>query len=178
MKKNVIEKWNNTCIKVLSVEHGKQVINFWKSVGVETNMTGNVIGGYYGLFDGKFNEFTNEKYWCKAIIITLEEAIAIRDKQNKTFPREMYCWNNNFKNGEILKVVYEKTDKEVDSQQFPSKFITVSKIGSVVIYSNAMEVEEYEAMNKNKEVLDEIDNTKKQMIELCNKLNELEKKLK
>lgn len=105
MKKNVIEKWNNTCIKVLSVEHGKQVINFWKSVGVETNMTGNVIGDYYGLFDGEFNGFTNEKYWCKSKIITLEEAIAIRDKQNKTFPMEMYCWTDNIKTAEIIKII-------------------------------------------------------------------------
>lgn len=47
---------NNCAIKVQSKEHGKKVIEFWKSQGVNTGLLdGCVLGGYYGLFDGRFD---------------------------------------------------------------------------------------------------------------------------
>lgn len=180
MKKEAYN-WNNIVIKIESLEHGAKVIDFWKSVGVDTlGFLGfNLVYPYYGVKAGHFNNFNiNELKFPELKILTLEEAIAIRDKQNKTFPREMYCWNNNFKNGEILKVVYERTDIEMESSPFQYKFAAVNGNGSVTMYKNVMEIDEYEAMNKNKDILDEIDNTKKQMVELCNKLIELENKLK
>ena len=42
----------NTVIKVLSEEHGREVINWWKKQGVDTqDLGGSVIGRYYGLFN-------------------------------------------------------------------------------------------------------------------------------
>lgn len=245
MKKEDLEKWNNTCIKVLSEEHGKQVIKFWKSVGVETKMRGNVIGDYYGLFDGEFNEFTNKKYWCKAKILTLEEAIAIRDnkninlekwenkfikplskehggeiikfwkslgfndagytgsnfnnyygireglvdcisssqsfdiltleeaiairdKNNKTFPREMYVWDGDIENAKKKNVVY--IAKDVD---FEHVVMTYTNFGWYP-FKNAMEIEEYELImkekNYNSELIKQIEKTQKELAELKSKL--------
>lgn len=47
----------NTCVKVLSKEHGKKVIEYYKSLGVEDVdlFNGSYIGKYYGIFGGKFS---------------------------------------------------------------------------------------------------------------------------
>jgi hypothetical protein len=45
----------NQCIKVLNVEHGKKVIKYFKSLGVDTgDLIGCSVGEYYGLFHGLF----------------------------------------------------------------------------------------------------------------------------
>lgn len=82
MKKEILEKWDNTCIKVLSEEHGKQVIKFWESVGINTiGWNGNQVYYFYGLFDGRFNNWYDEGHLENKRILTLEEAIAIRDEE-------------------------------------------------------------------------------------------------
>lgn len=166
-------KWDNTCIKVLSKEHGAKVIEFWKSVGIHTSgMIGNVINDHYGLFDGDFNGFTSKKYWENKRILTLEEAIAIRDSETKTFPREMYVWNNDSSGLIKRNVVFIVKDH-------CNKYNVMTYNNGVwTSYQHAMEIDEYEAMNKNKELLDEISNTKKQMNELNDKLSQLQDKLK
>lgn len=137
-------KWDNTCIKVLSKEHGAKVIEFWKSVGVETfGMRGSVINDHYGLFDGYFNGLTSKEYWGNKRILTLEEAIAIRDSETKTFPREMYVWDNYISSIE-KQIVYFIIDKSVVTDE---RFIVVDD-GQTFAFKNAMEVEEYEAMMK------------------------------
>ena len=61
MEKEILQKWDNTCIEVLSEEHGKELIKFWQSVGVDTvNRFGDAFNGdcpsyYYGIFSGIFN---------------------------------------------------------------------------------------------------------------------------
>jgi hypothetical protein len=45
----------NQCIKVLNEEHGKKVIEYFNSLGVDTLCyTGFEINAYYGVFDGIF----------------------------------------------------------------------------------------------------------------------------
>ena len=172
MDKKILEKWDNTCIKVLSVEHGKQVIDFWKSVGVSTNgFMGNSLSYcYYGLFDGNFNNCDSSN---SAKVLTLEEAIAIRDKDKKTFPREMWCYDDVVERGKIVNVVCFD-DKNCQNYKFMG--ITIGHCWQS--FQNAMEIEEYEAMKKNKYILDEIAETKKKMNSLNEKLIELENKLK
>ena len=166
-------KWNNTCIKVLSKEHGAKVIEFWKSVGVNTTgMIGSVINDHYGLFDGYFNGLTSKEYWENKRILTLEEAIAIRDSEIKTFPRDMYVWNKNIESARKVNVVF------IAKNHIMGLNVMCYDQNVWVASCNAMEVEEYEAMNKNKELLDEIYNTKKQMNELNDKLSQLQDKLK
>jgi hypothetical protein len=45
----------NQCIKVLNKEHGKKVIEYFKSLGGDKDADGDCIGWYYGIFNGKFN---------------------------------------------------------------------------------------------------------------------------
>lgn len=56
---------NNKVIKVLTAEHGKQVIEFWKSQGINTrgfsgfrNMIDNYTRIYYGFVDGVFDSYS------------------------------------------------------------------------------------------------------------------------
>lgn len=50
---------NNTVIKVLNKEHGKQVIEWWKSQGVKTNLEGSVgeEGNYKSIYYGFINNY-------------------------------------------------------------------------------------------------------------------------
>lgn len=84
----------NQVIEVLNVEHGKKVIEYWKSRGVDTkDFNGNcskeinAVYRYYGVINGIFNfhslKDVNE---YNAEIITLPE--------EKTFPRKMLVWDN------------------------------------------------------------------------------------
>ena len=81
----------NQVIEVLNKEHGKKVIEYWKSRGVDTK---GLVGDctkesylnselrFYGVIDGEFNNYTEENAsYCNAEIITLPE--------EKTYPRVM-----------------------------------------------------------------------------------------
>lgn len=161
-------KWDNTCIKVLSKEHGAKVVEFWKSVGINTN---GWIGigtniPYYGIFNGRFDN-TVDSYGCR--VLTLEEAIAIRDSETKTFPREMYVWNND--SSDLIKrnVVFIAKDHCLKYN------VMTYHNGVWNSYQHAMEVEEYEAMmkkkNENAELIKKIEKTEKELAELKSKLN-------
>lgn len=143
MEKEILEKWDNTCIKVLSKEHGAKVIEFWKSVGVNTtDMIGSVINDHYGLFYGVFTGVTSKKYWENKRILTLEEAIAIRDKDKlKTFPREMYCWDSNPIEAKKCTVIHTMPHNST-----LYNVMTISSINTYVSYKCYLEVEEYEKL--------------------------------
>lgn len=67
---------NNTVIKVLNKEHGKKVIEFFKSKGIDTNTyTGDVKYFYYGVKNNEFGIFSNIPNNC--IVITLPEDLPI-----------------------------------------------------------------------------------------------------
>ena len=173
MNKEIIKKWDNISIKVISKLHGANVIKFWQSIGVDTKYyKGTDINHHYGLFNGEFDSFYRVDARTNHKILTLEEAIAIRDKDKKTFPREMYVWNDKIKYAEKRNVVYFGEYKKITYN-----VMTYSEDGFRT-YKKAMEIEEYEAMKKNKYILDEIAETKKQMNSLNDKLIELENKLK
>lgn len=71
---------NNKVIKVLNKEHGKRVIEFFKQYCNTRNLTGDSIGDYYGIIDGKFEVWDIDEI-AKAEIIELPE--------EKTYPRVM-----------------------------------------------------------------------------------------
>ena len=48
---------NNKVIKVLDKEHGAKVIEFFKQHCDTGRVIGNIVGGYYGIINGKFD------YW-------------------------------------------------------------------------------------------------------------------
>jgi hypothetical protein len=81
----------NQVIEVLNEEHGKKVIEYWKSKGVDTKgLVGDCtkesfLGSelrFYGVIDGEFNNYTEENAsYFNAEIIELPE--------EKPFPRVM-----------------------------------------------------------------------------------------
>ena len=73
----------NTCIKVLDVEHGKKVIEYYKSLGVDTlAYNGLGVGNYYGIFGGVFNFFT-EPNGSKVIELPTEKLETHADRLNQ-----------------------------------------------------------------------------------------------
>ena len=76
-------------IKVLTLKHGAEVIKYFKSLGIKTDLEGKNCESdgsayiYYGIIDGRFECYTLEHVKDKNIpIITLEECM-------RRFPRIM-----------------------------------------------------------------------------------------
>jgi hypothetical protein len=91
VKKHLIPE--NEVIKVLDIEHGKKVIEYWKGKGVDTeNYRGSAAGYYYGVINGEFNNF-NDAYVTnsKAKIITLpeEKCVWVRDTDSEKWDRRI-----------------------------------------------------------------------------------------
>jgi hypothetical protein len=63
----------NQCIKVLNEEHGKKVIEYFKSLGVDTICKGDCIGWHYGIFNGRFN-FYDGPYDSEVIELPTKES--------------------------------------------------------------------------------------------------------
>jgi hypothetical protein len=165
MEKEVLKKWENKFIQSLSEEHGEKIIKFWESLGFSNNgWSGSNVGGYYGI-NRSVVQNTNSS--LSLDVLTLEEAIAIRDNSNK-FPREMYVWDYDIKVAKKKNVVY--IAKDVD---FEHVVMTHTGYGWYP-YKNAMEIEEYEAMTKkqndNSELIKQIERTEKELSELKSKL--------
>lgn len=140
MKKEILEQWNNTVIQVLSPGHGRKVIDFWNSIGVDTkDWVGNQLQAYYGIFDGDFNNYYTPSK--NITILTLEQAIAIRDQEKpKTFPREMYCWNNNINEAQIYQV-HSIVNNHIDKRN-----VIGYNDKTWITFKYAMEIEEYEKL--------------------------------
>jgi hypothetical protein len=85
----------NQVIEVLNVEHGKKVIEYWKSRGFDTRdywgeftKEDDDVYRYYGVINGTFNNYSlEEAIKHNAEIITLSD--------EKTFPRKMLVWDYN-----------------------------------------------------------------------------------
>lgn len=82
-----MKELDNTVIKVLDKEHGKKVIEWWKSQGVATSYTGQCTeaGGsefiYYGLINGRFGNYSEgyvEMYDAKVIELPQEKDYSIK----------------------------------------------------------------------------------------------------
>jgi len=84
------QKLNNTCIKCLSEEHGKEIINFYIHNGFSNDgLEGCLVGKFYGVFDNDFNFYDTPKY---AKVLTLQEAKdLVKDNQ---YPKVMWVKNN------------------------------------------------------------------------------------
>lgn len=89
-------KYNNHVIEVLDLEHGKKVIEWWKSQGVDTKRylgtdtkENNDLYRFYGLIHGKFEKFS--KNYC----------FGLYDVHIITLPDENV--NNMFSVGQVVK---------------------------------------------------------------------------
>ena len=72
---------NNKVIKVIDVEHGKRVIEFFKQYCYTCKFIGDSIGDYYGIINGKFGLLSIDEIPNYAEIIELPE--------EKIYPRVM-----------------------------------------------------------------------------------------
>jgi hypothetical protein len=78
----------NVVVKVKSAEHGENVIQAFKDLGVFKGfMSGNNVGSYYGLFHGEFTFSTSPH---NSQVITLEELQAMANH----YPNEMMVWDD------------------------------------------------------------------------------------
>ena len=82
---------NNKVIKVLDIEHGKIVIEFWKKYCDTGVLRGDTVGDYYGLINGRFDFWTIDE-------VRIYNAEIIELPEEKTYPRVMLvsfdkiCW--------------------------------------------------------------------------------------
>jgi hypothetical protein len=82
----------NVVVQVLNKEHGKEVIQTFKDLGVDTyKNSGSLVGWYYGLFDGEFDSFTIPK---NSKVITLEELEAMKQEEKPAYPCMMEVWDD------------------------------------------------------------------------------------
>ena len=79
---------NNKVIKVLDVEQGKRVIEFWKKYCDTRGLNGDSIGYYYGIMNGFFDVWTT-------VEVRQDNAEIIELPEEKTYPRVMLVSNNN-----------------------------------------------------------------------------------
>jgi hypothetical protein len=168
----------NQVIEVLNAEHGKKVIEYWKSKGVHIkDLSGNYYKGlctkedddgcrYYGIIDGRANNFTLDVVKkLHAEIITLPE--------EKTFPRKMLVWNGNENNAFETYVFIELSNKAdfryIGVSQFDIEEYEQGENYNIQFWNHAKELPEVNT--KKQELLNKAD-------ELRNKLNEIEEQIK
>ena len=79
----------NKVIEVLDMEHGKKVIEYWKSIGVDTlgmsgsqTKKGDYLWRYYGVIDGYFNVYSERQ-------AAENNAEIIELPEENSFPRVM-----------------------------------------------------------------------------------------
>ena len=85
----------NVVVEVTSEEHGAEVIQAFKDLGVDVdNYKGIINGWYYGLFEGQFNLMESP---YNSQVITLKELKAIANP----YPKMMLVWD--FENQDAIK---------------------------------------------------------------------------
>ena len=112
---------NNKVIKVLDIEHGKKVIEFWKQYCDTRAFAGDNIGCYYGIIDGKFHFWDPDelRYYVETVeIIELPE--------ERAYPRVMLesddkiTWDKSVvfmkKNGVFLAWDFAETLEEAEKR--------------------------------------------------------------
>ena len=119
----------NVVVKVTSEEHGAEVIQAFKDLGVETRyMKGRETGWYYGLFDGLFDY---ERIPLNSQVITLEELKAMANP----YPKVMWVWDDSEGAKTKLKVINEIEHEGI-------KCYIAQDGNDFYVYRNAKDIEE------------------------------------
>ena len=108
---------NNKVIKVLDIEHGKKVIEFFKQYCDTVALRGDNVGSYYGVINGEFDSWAaDEVRRYNAEIITLPEERAYPRVMLVSDDRIKWCKRVVFieKNGLILAWGYAETLEEAE----------------------------------------------------------------
>ena len=126
------EIMNNKVIKVLDREHGKKVIEFFKQYCNTWGFVGNSYGDYYGIINGKFdNWILNEVRRYNAEIIELPE--------ERAYPRVMLVSDD--KNTWSKRVVLMEKNGGFLAWGFAETFEEAEKIASTTFWKYAKEIE-------------------------------------
>ena len=126
---------NNKVIKVLDIEHGKRVIEFWKQYCVTWALKGTGVGSYYGIINGKFDIWTiDEIREYNAEIIELPE--------EKKYPRVMLVSDNNINWGK--RVVFMEKCGGFLSWSFSETLEGAEKTTMTTFWKYAKEIEPIE----------------------------------
>jgi hypothetical protein len=121
---------NNTVIEVLDAEHGRKVIEWWKSQGVDTGDcqgTGR-IWRYYGVIDGHFNSYSLSEVSNPKI-----KVISLPEKPNNYYqqiPRSVLgeLYNNALPKSEMKKLSRELASKDMFSDLIKLKQTEVNNL--------------------------------------------------
>jgi len=111
------EIMNNKVIKVLDIEHGKKVIEFWKQYCDTGALRGDTIGNYYGVINGRFDYWDiDEVRKYNAEIIELPEERAYERVMLVSFDKMTWCKRVVFmeKNGGFLAWAFAETLEEAE----------------------------------------------------------------
>lgn len=152
-----MNKLNNTVIKVLSEKHGRKVIQWWKDQGVDTYyFEGTCVGNYYGVINSEFRDATSAN-GLKVIELPekpTEMAQPSESKSEKTFPREMWVWDDDI-TGAIKKNVLFVIN-------YDHKYVTYTNKHIIRANKNACELDEIEEIS--------VEEAAKRLTELTGKL--------
>ena len=111
------EVMNNKVIKVLDIEHGKKVIEFFKQYCDTGVLKGDTIGSFYGVINGRFD------YWTAAEVRRFNAEI-IELPEERAYPRVMLVSDD--------KITWGK------------RVVFIEKNGIFLAWSNAETLEEAE----------------------------------
>ena len=125
---------NNKVIKVLSIEHGKKVIEFWKHYCDTGVLKGDTIGSYYGIIDGRFDFWELDELRSNAEIIELPE--------EKKYPRVMLVSGD--KNTWSKRVVFMEKCGGFLAWEFAGTLEEAEKIIGTSFWKYAKEIEQVE----------------------------------
>ena len=126
------EIMNNKVIKVLDEKHGKRVIEFWKKYCDTGLWKGDVIGYYYGIINGKFdNWILDEVRRYNAEIIELPE--------ERAYPRVMLVSDDRMTWGK--RVVFMEKKEGFLAWAFAETLEEAEKSTSTTFWKYAKEIE-------------------------------------
>ena len=123
---------NNKVIKVLDLEHGKKIIEFWKKYCDTWKMEGTKIGSYYGIINGEFDRWTTEE-------VIKHNAEIIELPEEKTYPRVMLVSDDNINWGK--RVVFMEKNGGFLAWGFFETLEEAEKIVSTTFWKYAKEIE-------------------------------------
>jgi len=133
----------NQVIKVLNKEHGKKVIEYWKTLGINTyfyegdvsiEKNGNSGRIYYGIIEGCFSNYSKDD-------IDLFNAEIIQLPEEKTFPRVMLV---GFDSDKLLfkRVVFAFKNGVYIAWSFAETIEEAEKINGLSCWPFAKEIDE------------------------------------
>ncbi len=152
MNKNLI----NTYIEALDDEHGKQVVEFYKSQGFavgtcdgSSNKKRGFDNRYYGISkNGYFGlEYIGTIVALEAKIITLEQAKALVEEN--VYPRIMWV-RSSIDSSAVKRVVFAHKQNKYISWNGATSFEEAESVVTTSFWDHAITEEEYEGLNKPK----------------------------